>query len=114
MIVDLSNHDRIYEVPSHVRYVKIECVSKVLPPLDTVQKFCHVVRSFEREHPDKFVAVHCSYGFNRTGVIVASYMIEEYNLSVAKAVDVFRQARDPGIKHQWMIDALHKRYETRQ
>lgn len=111
LIIDLSNHDLIYEVPQGVSYAKISCVSKVLPPKETVRRFCQIVMSFVEQHPDKYVAVHCSYGFNRTGVMVASYMVEECGLSVAEAVQAFGVARPPGIKHQWMIDELHKIYD---
>lgn len=56
------------------------------------------------------IAVHCHYGFNRTGFFVATYMIERLGYDVQMALDEFERLRYPGIRHQHFIDTLFMRY----
>lgn len=49
-------------------------------------------------------------GFNRTGFVVCSYLIEHCGLSVEQALASFARARPPGVKHEKFRDELHARY----
>lgn len=117
LIVDLSNHSPLYDTPLHGlksswRHVKVACVSKITADLDTVQRLRQVIRNFEIDpkNEGKYIAIHCSYGRNRTGVMVVSYLVEELGMSIEDALNAFREARSPGIKHPWMIQELRERY----
>jgi hypothetical protein len=143
LMIDLSNHDCIYDfenvhVPVHslsaiapalshndfkrehghdymtLRYIKHRCISKMCPTRDNIDKFTEIVLNFKKNHPRHYIGVHCSYGFNRTGFVVCSFMIEQCGLSVDDAVQLFASSRKPGIKHKWFVDELRKRYEPKE
>ncbi|OCL08005.1 phosphatases II [Glonium stellatum] len=65
--------------------------------------------SFEGEM-DELIGVHCHYGFNRTGFFVVSYLVERLEYKLQDAIDEFRRARPPGIRHEHFVDALFVRY----
>jgi protein-tyrosine phosphatase len=56
--------------------------------------------------PDKYVGIHCSYGFNRTGFVVCCYLIEELGLTPEAALKAFAKSRPPGVKHQDFVEEL--------
>ena len=58
----------------------------------------------------KAVAVHCHYGYNRTGFLICAYLIERAGYGVQRALDAFRVAKPPGIRHEHFVDALWVRY----
>eukprot|EP00198_Chlamydomonas_reinhardtii_P011494 XP_001700831.1 predicted protein [Chlamydomonas reinhardtii] len=78
LILDLSNHDCLYtdDVPPDVQYIHIQLVAKELPPPDFVAEVVAAANAFWEQHPDLYIAVHCAYGFNRTGFVVCCYLIE--------------------------------------
>ena len=41
--------------------------------------------------------VHCTHGFNRTGFVICTYMIEVLEFSVEQSITYFAQARPPGM-----------------
>ena len=49
-------------------------------------------------------------GFNRTGFVVCSYLIQACGLSVEAALASFAAARPPGVKHEQFVAELHSRY----
>lgn len=60
--------------------------------------------------PRPVVGVHCHYGFNRTGFLIVSYLIERLGFRVQDAIDEFERQRPPGIRHGHFIDTLFVRY----
>jgi hypothetical protein len=56
------------------------------------------------------IAVHCHYGFNRTGFFVVAYMVERMGWPLRDAIDEFARVRPPGIRHLHFIDELWGRY----
>ncbi|KAL0482190.1 mRNA-capping enzyme [Acrasis kona] len=132
-IIDLTNHDMIYDVRSvmvprdperhfaectvnctcpkmPLKHVRIQCVSKEFPDNTIIKNFCETVDDFVQQFPNHYVGVHCSYGFNRTGFIVCSYLVESCHMHISDALKAFAQSRVPGIKHQNFVDELIKRY----
>ena len=111
MIIDLSNHDCLYEgeVPADVERVHVRNVAKSVPTTRDVRKAIEAVARFTATD-DRFVAIHCAYGFNRTGFIVCCYLIEVCGLTHEEALARFAEARAPGVKHQTFKDALAQRY----
>jgi len=112
LIVDISNHTPLYEVDDDVQYVKIACISKQLCDVESVQNLRKVLCQFydNPANESKYVVIHCSYGRNRTGVMVVSYLVEELGMDVHDALQAFSDSRPPGIKHKWMVDDLIQRY----
>jgi atypical dual specificity phosphatase len=111
MIVDLSNHDCLYdgEVPDDVERVHVRNVAKSVPSARDVKKALDAITRFTATD-DRYVAIHCAYGFNRTGFIVCCYLIEVCGLTPEEALGRFADARAPGLKHQNFKDALYARY----
>ena len=112
LIVDLCNHECLYqdEIPSSVAYEHIWCIAKEVPGDEDIQQFVTTVDNFRRKYPKKYVAVHCSYGFNRTGFMICCYLIQKLKLSIADALQRFKDSRSPGIKHEKFKKELTKRY----
>ncbi|KAF8067198.1 pir-1 [Scenedesmus sp. PABB004] len=112
LVLDLSNHDCLYtdDIPHDVRYIHVQLVAKELPPREFVAEVAAAARAFWAESPGEFIAVHCAYGFNRTGFVVCSYLIEHCGLSVDEALASFAASRPPGVKHERFRDELRARY----
>lgn len=70
-----------------------------------------IANQFWAAHPQLYIGVHCAYGFNRTGFVLASYMVLWRGLSVDQAMAAFAAARPPGIRHEKFQQELHKRYD---
>lgn len=49
-------------------------------------------------------------GYNRTGFVVCSYLVERAGLSVGAALDAFAHARPGGVHHDDFVVELHRRY----
>ena len=56
-----------------------------------------------RSHP-----LLCYAGFNRTGFVVCSYLIQALGMSVDEALAAFEEARPPGVKHEKFRAELHR------
>ncbi|KAF3904503.1 hypothetical protein AA313_de0208243 [Arthrobotrys entomopaga] len=121
-IVDISFEDPPY-IPSsfegsHITYHKFATKSKQPPEISQVSQFINLIDSITEGHPPLpnptfgLIAVHCHYGFNRTGLFICSYLIERLGYEVQAAIDAFKEARYPGIKHAHFIDELFVRYDS--
>lgn len=114
-IVDISADIPPYSPKSfhHIKYYKCATVSKVVPDGLAVRRFIHLIDDILSSNTIEcpLIAVHCHYGFNRTGFLICCYLIERLHWSVSEAIEGFKRARPPGIKHQHFIDALYVRYE---
>lgn len=112
MFIDLSNHDCLYaqDLPVHVEYRHIELVAKVYPSAKAIDLVIHTANEFWSRKPDMAVAIHCAYGFNRTGFVVCCYLIQHGGMAIEDAVAAFAAARPPGIKHMDFVLELYNRY----
>jgi pimeloyl-ACP methyl ester carboxylesterase/protein-tyrosine phosphatase len=125
-VVDISHENPVYD-PNQlekggIHYHKQPTVSKIPPTPDETRDFIGLVDRLENEITDKLekqgdremkrplVGVHCHYGFNRTGFLIVSYLIERKGFSVQGALDEFEKCRPPGIRHDHFIDTLFVRY----
>ena len=50
-----------------------------------------------QQNPLDVIVVHCTHGFNRSGFLIAAYLIQTEDWSPEAAVDSFAKARPPGI-----------------
>ncbi|ODH53785.1 hypothetical protein GX48_00203 [Paracoccidioides brasiliensis] len=124
-VIDISHESPVYD-PAQlekggIQYHKLPTISKIPPTIDEVRDFVSLASRLEEEitsvsgnlsdgAPRPVIAVHCHYGFNRTGFFVASYLIERKGFPVQEAIDEFGKVRFPGIKHEHFIDTLFARY----
>ncbi|KAF7728165.1 hypothetical protein EC973_006559 [Apophysomyces ossiformis] len=101
-IIDISNDTPPYRSSdfehSRIQYIKLRTVSKIPPSKDDVAKFIKTAASCWEKSPDAQIAVHCHYGFNRTGFFICCYMIEKLGVPVPDAIRYFAEARAPGIR----------------
>ena len=114
LIIDLSNDEGSYcknkFIEKGIQYKRIQIESKVIPSSTDVFEFIQMVKKFCNSNTEKEIIVHCHYGYNRTGLMICAYLIEEENVSVQEALKRFKDSRPPGIKHQNYIDKLILRY----
>jgi mRNA-capping enzyme len=57
------------------------------------------------------IGIHCTHGFNRTGLIIVRFLVEELGLSLVDALERFKAARPPGIYKADYIAALFDHYK---
>lgn len=123
MVIDLTNTTRYYK-PSEwqsngIRYMKIACKGRdAVPDSLSVNTFVYEVAKFMQSNKmkrlNKYVLVHCTHGFNRTGYMIVNYLIRIQGISVKEAVERFAGARPPGIYKPDYIDALFRCYNERK
>jgi pimeloyl-ACP methyl ester carboxylesterase len=113
-VIDISHDNPVYDPKgledNGIPYHKFPTVSKQPPQPEEVQTFIDLVDKIRAEKKPGLIAVHCHYGFNRTGFFLVSYLIERLGYRVEDAIDHFQHMRPPGIRHSHFIDALHVRY----
>ncbi|GMH36228.1 hypothetical protein BSKO_04096 [Bryopsis sp. KO-2023] len=112
LFIDLCNHACLYEedLPRDLMYRHVRLIAKELPSRDHVKEVARIAEEFWQENPDGFVAIHCAYGFNRTGFILSSFLVERRGYSVGEALAAFAKARSPGVKHEKFKSELCSRY----
>ena len=113
--IDLTNTSRYYnkvEVQRHgCKYVKFPCKGHgEAPDVATTQNFIQLCKTFKQDNPSEIIGVHCTHGFNRTGSLIISYLVEELEISVNAALTTFSVARPPGIYKFQYIEELYRRY----
>eukprot|EP00850_Spirogloea_muscicola_P016566 SM000135S27010 [mRNA] locus=s135:225419:230943:+ [translate_table: standard] len=131
LVVDLTNTRRYYlenEFRSNgVRYVKarllpVPCRGRnEVPDNETVNQFVYEVMRFKGLQAAKdgggsapLVVVHCTHGHNRTGLMIAHYLMRTMSMHVANAVTIFATARPPGIYKDDYIQSIFKSYHERR
>lgn len=63
------------------------------PSLEQTTAFIELVHTFILKYPLERIAVHCTHGFNRTGFLIVSYLVEKMDCSLEIALDMFAKAR---------------------
>lgn len=116
MWIDLTNTKRFYDRQTvetkDCQYVKLKCRGHgETPSREQTHSFIEIVDSFTTEHPLEYIGVHCTHGFNRTGFLIVSYMVERMDCSVEAAIMAFANSRPPGIYKQDYINELFSRYD---
>lgn len=117
--IDLTNTKRFYDreaiTAMGATYVKVKCRGHgETPSMEQVRSFIEIVDNFINTRPDCIVGVHCTHGFNRTGFLIVSYMVERLDCSVKAALLAFAEARPPGIYKQDYITELYRRYDDEE
>lgn len=113
--IDLTRTTRFYDneqvKTQDCRYVKLECHgADGAPTKEQTDFFIHLCKMYVTREPLKTIAVHCTHGFNRTGFLIAAFLIEQFDYSVESAVREFAKVRPPGIYKEAYIRELYCRY----
>lgn len=114
--IDLTNTSRFYnkqEVESeNCKYVKLQCRGHgEAPSVEQKDRFVNLVHNFITQHPLQFIGVHCTHGFNRTGFLIVSYLVEKADCALDVALDKFAKVRPPGIYKADYLQELYQRYD---
>lgn len=96
--VDLTNTGRFYdkaEVEEYgCKYVKLQCRGHgETPTKEQTNMFIQLVHNFIVKNPLELIAVHCTHGFNRTGFLIVSYLVERMDFSLDVALQTFAETR---------------------
>eukprot|EP00798_Chlamydomonas_sp_ICE-L_P001426 gene1426-32797_t len=126
LVLDLTNSDRYYrfseEVPDaeqrNITYHKVRCRGRgESPSPENVNFATFEIYRFFNYYPDKYVFVHCTHGFNRSGYIIVCALIRmmgDKGMSVSRAVRNFAESRPPGIyKPGYLTDLFKYHHEKR-
>ena len=94
-----------------VSYRKFPTTAKIPPTEEEVVRFIAIVKeclatSLSEGIEDAQICVHCHYGFNRTGFVICSWLIEEEGYGVEEALEAFKDSRPNGIRHVSMALSL--------
>ncbi|XP_056644934.1 mRNA-capping enzyme [Diorhabda sublineata] len=114
--IDLTNTSRFYdksEIEEHdCEYLKLRCRGHGAAPSKTqADTFIKIVHNYISQHPLQSIAVHCTHGFNRTGFLIVSYLVQMLDYSLEKALDLFAEARPEGIYKHYYIKELYRRFD---
>lgn len=115
LIIDLTNTKRFYKEADvekeDCKYVKLQCRGHgETPSVEQTNLFIEICEKFIRTDPLHVIGVHCTHGFNRTGFLIAAYLVEKLDWGVDAAVKEFARARSPGIYKQDYISELFNRF----
>ncbi|PNW80070.1 hypothetical protein CHLRE_08g376700v5 [Chlamydomonas reinhardtii] len=132
-VIDLTKSRNYYHIgkemdelagmhlPTDINYVKIECRGRGESPrpAEVNEAVWHIfIHSVTPELQNKYILLHCTHGFNRTGFVIVSALMrlrKDRGLSVRRALQRFAAARPPGIYKDAYINDLFKYYhETRE
>ncbi|KAG6432434.1 hypothetical protein SASPL_104010 [Salvia splendens] len=121
LVIDLTNSDRYYDrknwTDEGIKHVKIRCKGRdSVPENEDVNQFVYEVQQFlaRQRQPKKHILVHCTHGHNRTGYMIAHYLMRTMPISVTQAIKTFSEARPPGIYKPDYIDALYNFYHEKK
>jgi pimeloyl-ACP methyl ester carboxylesterase/protein-tyrosine phosphatase len=128
VVVDISHESPVYDPRGlengGIEYRKFPTVSKLPPTIDEVKHFIDIIDGLRTElhldrdtvdsSPRAVVAVHCHYGFNRTGFFIVAYMVERLGWTLKDALREFKDKRPPGVRHSHFVDELCGRYWNRE
>ncbi|XP_072396689.1 mRNA-capping enzyme [Diabrotica undecimpunctata] len=114
--IDLTNTSRFYNKADigeyGCKYVKLQCRGHgETPSREQTATFIEIVTRFISYHPLESIAVHCTHGFNRTGFLIVSYLVEKMDCDLGRALALFAESRPVGIYKGDYIQELYKRYD---
>jgi hypothetical protein len=86
LVIDLSNHDCLYGdgIPEGLERVHVRNVAKSVPDIACTSEVIAVASEFWSRRPNAFVAIHCAYGFNRTGFVLCCYLNDRFKVALRR------------------------------
>ncbi|CAH9147760.1 unnamed protein product [Cuscuta epithymum] len=121
LVIDLTNTNRYYSaeefIKEGIKHVKIRCKGRdSVPDNESVNLFVNEVSQFlaRQKRTKKHILVHCTHGHNRTGYMIIHYLMRTLPVSVTQAINIFSEARPPGIYKPDYINALYTFYHEKK
>ncbi|BET02001.1 dual specificity phosphatase 11 (RNA RNP complex 1-interacting) [Nesidiocoris tenuis] len=113
LVIDLTLTTRYYNyehlLTRGVDYCKIACPGRVLPSEHLVSRFFAAIDTYIETHPGgELVGVHCTHGVNRTGYMIARYLIQRMGFDLDKAIGCISKARGHEIERRNYVAGLKK------
>lgn len=110
LVIDLVNTTKYYTgftKSDGIEYKKMAIPGRTVPERSLVDAVCDLIDEFWHREPDKYVAIHCTHGVNRTGFLVAAYlMTRTKKKKSSKAVAAFEKARGMKMDKEYLLQAL--------
>lgn len=96
--INLCNTERYYSQEDiekqNCRYKQLKCLGHGrFPSRREVNAFISIVQDFIVHAPHDCIVVHCTHGFNRTGFMIVTFLVEQLGYPVENAVELFKNAR---------------------
>ncbi|KAL7668311.1 hypothetical protein ACOME3_009017 [Neoechinorhynchus agilis] len=117
-IISLINNDPYYDNKEFTEYLNVPhfCLPcggyKDFPKKEIKNRFIEICDILLESNPNSVIAVHCTRGYNKSGFLVASYLIEKMKMKLRSAIAEFRRCRAPGIQAPPFIHGLRLRYSS--
>lgn len=75
-------------------YERIGCIGHGnCPSRMEITRFINVVHNFVLKKPHDCIVVHCTHGFNRTGFMIITFLVENLGYTIQQAFEAFVNAR---------------------
>ena len=101
-IIDLTDEEIMYDRDDNITYNKLNLNNKKIPSEEDILSFINIINN----NNNCFILVHCRYGLNRTGFMFTNYLIRERKYDNNKAIEYFKNIREPGIKKDYLLKKL--------
>lgn len=94
MVIDLTATNRYYDqsifIDYDIKYYKLKTLGgKVIPPKKKLDIFCDLIKKYR----NYYICVHCTHGYNRTGLFICYYLCKVLNKTVIESLNIFKRAR---------------------
>jgi len=110
LVIDLVNTWKYYggfTRADGVEYRKLPVRGRAVPPMWLLEQAFALIDDFEKRCPDRYVAVHCTHGVNRTGFFVAAYLMMRGHIrDHREAMGAFETVRGEKMDKKYLINAL--------
>lgn len=111
LVIDLVNTNKYYagfhDGLHGVEYHKVRIPGRQVPERAVLESVFDLIDEFVARRPEEYVAIHCTHGINRTGFLVAVYLMTRADVPTArKAVTAFEKARGTKIDKDYLLKAL--------
>lgn len=129
LVLDLTNTTRYYDskdwTEHGIEYVKLPCRGRgQTPEPHSVNAFMWEAMRFQdimqKSGQPKLMVVHCTHGFNRTGYMIANFImrvginVKYSENTLEEALNKFAHTRSPGIYKDHYIEQLYKYHHMRR
>lgn len=112
LVIDLVNTEKYYTGfmgDDRLEYKKVRIPGRQVPERGLLEEIFDRIDDFVSRRPGEYVAVHCTHGVNRTGFVVAAYLMTRAHLpQKTKAVAAFEEARGSKIDKEYLLEALER------
>ena len=71
-------------------------------PDESIRKCTKIIHDFFQSHLEEVCVIHCTHGYNRTGMVLCAYLNEYRGMSLNEAVALFKEKR-PYVRNTMML-----------